>query len=285
MRIEDIPNVGGMSKVRVVNYGHVTQLGEAIENAKYHIQDRGALMNNWYGSSYQAFLDATKRGDVAYVPRAEKLVDRFANLAIADYDVDMEYNTQIGVLDYHAALAGDPNCMFGPAMVETDRSPVQIYLDCWTSCTISPKAMETRGIAVLALAMALSVFRPVRVKVVTGLQHSPTRTNMIQIIDVPTAPMDISYASWMLASPAFFRRGLLMRAWDIAESKKWCGIPRLSNVSWQLRDMGKWLADQDGVNDFVFLPHMLDQGQWGSEEYALSWVKQQLARFAPQKPN
>lgn len=280
MRIEDVKEGGGFRMVTYDNAAQVAEFGKSKYSQWYHKD----ASDNWFGGSYQSFLDKAKRGDADEARKADKYVEQFANLAIEDYAYDLDYNTQVGVLDYHAAAAGNPACMFGPSVDLTEKSPVHIYIDTWTSCTVSTRAMEMRGVAVLALAMALTVFRPVMVKMTTGLRHSPTRLDMLQIVDVPTAPMDLSMAAWMLVNPTMFRRGLLGNVWATAKSDKPCGVPRPSSPLLQPSKMPEWLGAQYGVKDVVFLAHMMGGREWDSEEYVLSWIKTQLARFLPQ-PN
>lgn len=278
MRQDTVP-APGMPKLQLVTFNNARELadmGARSKHTQWRLRERE---DTWAGGSFKEFMENSRKGDPSYARKAEKYVENFSNLAIQDYAFDMDYNTQIGVLDYHAAQAGNPACMFGPTVDLTEKSPVHIYVDAWTSATVKARAMEMRGVAVLSLAIALSMFRPVMVKLVTGLHHSPTRTDMIQIVDVPTAPMDLSMASWMLGSPTFFRWGILNNVWAIAKSDALCGVPRLSNASFQQKDMANWLAEKDNVHDVVFLPLMFDNGQWGNEKYTLDWIKQQLARF------
>lgn len=250
-----------------------TYTSNFIDNAK---QPR---YSKWSGDTIDGWMRKSQFGDTSYADRAQKYVDQFANLALADYAPTMDYNTQVGVLDYQAALAGDPMCLYGPTVDETDKSPVHIYLDCWTSCTVSPRVMETRGIAVLALALALSIYRPVIVKTVTGLAHKSGDANVIMTCNVPTAPMDLGIAAWQLSNPAYFRLGHLIGLQEVVGTSKPCFVPRLDNTQWQSTKMSGWLAERDNVHDVVFLPHMMDNGSWGQRDYALAWVKQQLERL------
>lgn len=283
MRIEE-KTVADMKRLRVVHYKRPAEIAEAVrdgDHTQWYINEN-RRQTDWTGSTFDVYQERSLRGDTKYARKAEKFVEKFANIALEAYDITNEYNTANGVLDYHAAMAGDPMCMFGPTLEKTVRAPVQVYLDQWTSWTVTTEAMIMRGVSVIAFAMALSVFRPVRVRICTGLRHSPTGWNNIQIIDVPTAPIDLSMAAWMLGDPAFFRWGLLPMTFNIAGSSALCGIPCLSNQTWQTTKMGEWLAREDGVDDCVFLPLMMDNGQWQSQEYCIGWVKRQLSRFGPQ---
>lgn len=270
-----------MRSLELAQFDNVQDLSRYVKNAK---RKERFVDAKWAGGTMAEYHKRSYDGDDKYMNRADQFVEQFSNIALSDYDVDLDYNTQYGVLDYQAAMIGDPACLFGPTMMETERAPVNIYVDTWTSCTIATSAMTMRGVAVLALVRALSVFRPVIVKVTSGMHHRPSRKNIIMTMPIPTAPMDISIASWALGSPQSFRCGFLGAVYEVADDGRSCGIPRLDDVTWQSREMGNWLAARDGVNDVVHLPFMMDNGQWRSEDYCLRWVQSQLARFAPQ-PN
>ncbi len=277
--------VSSHMQVRVARYTDLSDLAKEVKAGKHAKKARGSGRDwyKWAGGSHDDFYRGCQRGDVKYAKRAEKYVDRFANLALKDYERTLDFNMQTGVLDYHAAMLGDPLCVYGPTIEETDRAPVQIYLDCWTSVMIPKEQMERRGIALLALVQALSVFRPVMLSVVTGTMHSPTRTNVIQIVPVPTAPMNLARASWMMASPMFFRVGLLDQAWNLAKSSASCGIPLLADSKWQQTQLGEWLAAKENVRDVVHLPFMMySDNTWNNDASTLAWVKAQLARFVDQ---
>lgn len=276
---QEIENAGNMTGVKLVTFNSPLDLCNYVTHNKHARYRAGDAPKDWAGGTFEQYADWSAIGDPSYARKAEKYVDQFANLAIRDYTPTLEYNTQVGILDYHAAMAGDPACMFGPTVAESDQSPINVYVDAWTSAAVPARAMEMRGIAVLALALALSVFRPVRVKLVAGMKHTPTSTDAIVTIDVPTAPMDLSIASWMLGSPTMFRMGLLSSIWGIANSSAFCGIPPLSDSRWQRQDMGDWLAKRENVNDVVFLPMMYGGGEWADEAKCLAWVKEQIARF------
>lgn len=281
MFVKDEQTDGGM-KLRVARYNDLADLAKEVRAGRYAEKARGSGKEwyKWAGGSHDDFYAGCKRGNVSYAKRAEKFVDRFTNLALKDYERTLDFNMQTGVLDYHAAMLGDPLCVYGPTIEETERAPVQIYLDCWTSVVIPKEQMERRGIALLALVQALSVFRPVMLSVVTGTMHSPTRTNVVQIVPVPTTPMDLARASWMMASPMFFRVGLLDQAWNLSKSSARCGIPLLSNSQWQETQLGNWLAAKENVRDVVHLPYMMySDTTWGNSASTLAWVKKQLARF------
>lgn len=282
MRVsEEVIKTGPKSTMnaRVAWYTGPSDLAKHQGENKYD----GARNNdsNWAGGTKQDFQNGCIKGDLAYARCAEKFVDQFANLAIQDYERVLGYNEKVGMVDIGSMYSGDPMCMYGPTIEETDTAPINVYIDTWTSFAIPTDQMERRGVAVLALVQALSVFRPVNVSLVTGTHHSPSRTNVIQVLALPTAPMDLARASWMLASPLFFRRGFLPMTWAIARDKRHCGIPMLSDSAWQEQELGNWLAAKSGVNEVVHLPYMMHKSStWSTDAATLNWVKETVAKYA-----
>ena len=126
-------------------------------------------------------------------------------MALSDYALDFDYNPVYGMLDYQAMLVGNPACMYGPTIVETDRSPINIYIDPWVSGNVRASVINARGVGILALVQALSVFRPVNAYILKGSRHRPARADTIQTLQVPTAPMDLARASFILCSPTVNR--------------------------------------------------------------------------------
>lgn len=286
MRVQDKP-LTGTYKVRHVVYDSTSDLLYSYNNRSYKNRMAEDIDKGWAGGTRQEFLEGCARGSTAYARRAERLVDKFANVAIQNYTQEMEYNANYGVLDYEAAMAGDPLCVYGPTIELSDKSPVVLYFDSWIASTISRREIEMRGIAMLALALSLSMYRPVQVKMVCALGFMPNRLNIIQQIDVPTAPMDLSRASWMVGSPMMPRIGLFQMVQEIAKSKQYCMLPMLGMgklQQWQATQLGDWLAKQDGVTDYTFLPMMRHSNKhWKSEATALAWVERELARHMAEK--
>lgn len=235
----------------------------------------------WAGGSKADFLRRCAEGNVKYMQRSDKLIEEFGNSAVQGQAYELDYNPYLGIVDTTLMQAGNPNCLHGPIMQETVKAPVKIYMDMWISSTCSTRAIENRGIAALALARALSLFRPVMLDIVLANRHTPSNTDCVQVVPAPTTPFDAARACFMIADPCFVRAGLMRMLFHHAKSIKDCGIPSLSaGISWQSEKLGRWLADNDGIEEFVMLPLMFDNGEWGSEAYAKQWVKDQVDRFA-----
>ena len=273
-----VEQVGGMN-LKVVYYDNLQDFASARRIQRRHKVNHDTP-SRWAGGSVDQLYAGCESGDPSFADRADKFVKEFANSAIQDYEVTLEWNDQNGELDYDMAMAGEEQYLYGPTVEKTDTAPVNLYIDQWASCVIPPAEMMRRGIAILALTQALSIYRPVNTYISTGTKHMPTKTDLVQVIRVPTNPMDISRASWMLASPSFFRQGQLPLTFYHSGSDRNCGVPPLTNSDWQITSMGKWLAERDGVTECLHLPLMFHSDDvWKSDELTLKWVKDNLARF------
>lgn len=279
MRV-DTEQVGGMSLL-VARYNDLSDFVK-VRRSQTYAQGGGSTENprKWAGGSLNDLYHGCENGEAKHAKEADKMTDEFSNVAIEDYEMTLEWNDQIGELDYEAAMAGEELFMYGPTIEKTDRSAVNVYVDQWTSCVIPASHMRRRGIAVLALTQALSVYRPVNVYIATGTGFLPTKMNLVQVIPVPTNPMDLARAAWMLASPVFFRQGQLPLVNQHARSNGYCGVPTLTNSSWQKTQLGSWLGEQDNVHDVVHLPYMMgSEKTWAADGAALEWVKAQMKKY------
>lgn len=215
------------------------------------------------------------------------MVDQIANVTIANIGMDNDYNLINGVLDYGAMEAGDPMCMYGTTITETDRAPIGIYIDNWISCTIPNEVIERRGSAVLALVLALSIYRPVMCKYVSAAGASfDYQNDNIQLLPVPTHPMDLGRAAFMLADPAFTRAGMYQMSNTIHNMSGHDAGPMLGQGNgkyWQQNDLGNWIAERDGAEETIFLPMMFDRSdiRFESDQNALEWVEGQVRKYAP----
>lgn len=273
------PKGSQLNKLTVAEYSDMSAM---VRVAKEGIKkyDYDASDTSWQGGT----LDYLTRGAAGhafdFVDAAADLVDKFSNLAIQDYGIDLEQNLQVGVLDYNIAMAGDPMCMFGPSMTQTTKAAVNIYIDPWTSANIRPAAMQERGVAMLALVQALQIYRPVNVYLVKGSRFTPKNADTIQIARLPTVPMDLARATFALCSPTVNRIGFLSAIQAVHKSPGRCPSPPLTNSKWQLNNLGGWLAEQHGVTDYVYLPRMSSEnGFWTTETNTVEWVKSQLHKF------
>lgn len=106
-----------------------------------------------------------------------------------------------------AYLAGSPECMFrrGRSELLGEQSPLSVYLDVSVSWDITAEQLKRRGIAILALVLILSERRPVELNLYSSLGSRAERSAQIPIVRIETQPLDISSATYALASAGFLR--------------------------------------------------------------------------------
>ncbi|NKB39642.1 MAG: hypothetical protein GKR86_01045 [Ilumatobacter sp.] len=269
----------------VAEYTDLTDFAFNLQNRRWP-KAFGSSEADWAGGTPNEVIKICRTGDEKWARRAEKMVDQIANVAISNIGMDLEYNLVHGVLDHAAMMAGDPMCMYGTTITETDKAPVGVYIDNWISSTVPNQIIERRGAAVLALVLALSIYRPVVCKFVSASGASfDHKSDNIQLIPVPTHPMDLGRAAFMLACPMFTRAGTYQMSNTIHNMDGWDAGPimgRGNGEYWQKNDLGKWAADRDGAEEVVFLPMMRDHANYKyfqSDKDALEWVQSQLKKF------
>lgn len=264
----------------LVRYNDMADLIDNIKRSPYSPYYQREAPNHWAGGAVHDLYEQSLGGRNSYTDRADKLMDKLGKVAMETVGIDMDYNTEFGMLDIDAYEAGVIECIYGNTHTETERAPIKIYMDQWISSTVSAAAIEMRGVACLALLQALMAVRPVMLDVVCANHYSPTYTNTIQTMQVP--PGNLSLGAWMVASPLFVRRGLMGMVYHHGGSHRSCGIPMLQGGrNWQATQLGKWLAEKDGVDpdNVVFLPMMYDNGQWNSLDNTIRWIKKEMKRL------
>lgn len=274
--LETIKDLG--HKVMVVNYDNPRDL---IKQRARSVDTYGGEVNptTWSGGTVDYFERGLRGQVLDFVDAAADKVTQFGNVALQDYAIDFEYNLTYGVLDYGAMMAGNPACMYGATVVETDRSPIDIYIDPWVRGEVSASVIAARGVGILALVQALSVLRPVNAYILKGSHHNPAKTDTIQTLQIPTAPMDIARASFILCSPTVNRQGFLNSIHAAHKTKRHCSSPPMNAARWQRDGMPKWMAERNGVRDYLHLTGMFDAGMWGNDERVIAWIKEQIAKF------
>lgn len=267
----------------VAEYKDIGDFAFSLLNRKYKAHHEGDT--DWGGGTPNEVAKYCREGNTKDARRAEKLVADIANVAVANTGLDLDYNLVHGVLDYGAMVAGDPMCMYGTTITETDRAPIGVYIDNWISASIPNRYIERRGSAVLALVLALSIYRPVICKYVGAAGFGPDpKTDNIQILPVPTHPMDLGRAAFMLANPSFTRMGMYCMPNTIHDHPGVDFGPMLAGGNgkhWQSTQLGNWMAERDGAESNIFLPMMFDtkDARFKSDKAALDWVQETVKSY------
>jgi hypothetical protein len=121
-----------------------------------------------------------------------------------------------------AYLAGDPMNMYARVSEQHNAAPLRVFVSVCGSWQISAHDLERRGVAIMALCLALTRVRPVELYAIAemckGKKGNRTGAS-IPVIRLETSPMDLATASYVLTAPAMLRR--LMFAY--ADAEGWDG--------------------------------------------------------------
>lgn len=150
-----------MSKLFLFN--SVSEFGKVCEDMPRQLFKRYAWSTNAFGGDlFHETLRKCQAGDTTHVEAAQRMLERVteaADLATLRH----EYQPAVCgafpcVPDY---LAGIPEAMRARSEVLSNRGPIKIF-NCTSSSSVStPEKVIERGIVILALAIALSAYRPV----------------------------------------------------------------------------------------------------------------------------
>ena len=248
-------------------------------------RDNYPVRPKWSGTEEQ-FIEGCRMGHHDYTKESNKFVDKFSNLAIEAVHREMEYNQHVGVLDYQAAIAGNPECMYGITQIEDDRSPLNIVIDGFTSSGIKTDTIKWRGIAVMSLVRALSAYRPVNVVFCPNFSHAPSGSTAICTIKLPTNPLNVAISAFALCSPTLVRLGMFWHVNAMVEHKSGCSLPPLyQGDSWVANEFGNYISRKVGYSgDTLHLTRLMyghDGSNFKSESTALAWVTEQIKKFMP----
>jgi hypothetical protein len=160
------------------------------------------LDSSWTGDTWEAALQKALRGDTAKVARAEQLLSKL------EANIELKTRQWVGTVagafpsvpDY---LSGHPESMRRLTELESDQTPLRVFVDIVASASLTADQMERRGIAVLAVAMALTASRPVELWTCSALDGADGFTNVM--IRIASAPLQLSEACAALCNPATAR--------------------------------------------------------------------------------
>lgn len=277
MIINEHKIAGFRKPVTVCEYTSVNDFIKQAKRGRY-LSGQG-VSSNWEGGTFD-HMERGLRGRVPdFIDNGKSKMGEYTNVAVQNYAVDFDYNPTYGVLDYGAAVAGNPAYMYGATVMETDRSPIHIYIDTWVSGDVSPKTIEKRGIGILALIQTLSLFRPVNTYIAKGSEYTPKKADTIQLLQIPTSPMDLSRASFMLCSPTINRQGLLNSIYAVHNYHKHCPSYPMSDRRWQKHSLPKWVAEQQGVTDYIHMTGMFESNFWNSDVRVIEWIKKHVQKY------
>lgn len=171
--------------------------------------------DRWAGGSWRDAMDYLDRGSMAHVARAEALLERLTySIPVIGPEWQMAVAGAFPIVPEF--LSGRPDCMRRKVHLLKDSTPIRIFINLSSSCTVEPETLARRGPVYLALALALARVRPVEVY---GLGTASNRMfgggdraslNLATVIRVPIN--NTAAACGLLACPATTRQAIY--AWQ-----------------------------------------------------------------------
>lgn len=176
---------------------------EAIPRSLGYIRDQ---RDDFLGMSFNSAVHTLKTGTTKYIKDAQAIVNKMADEQIFSMSVPTLERSIVGcVPNVPAALSGQPYDMLNIVYSEEQSivSPISIYVDAIVSAGLSDWEIVQRGTAIMSLALALNNIRPVELYVL-GL--SGCKEVGGAVCQIPTKPLDIERAAFMLCHVAYARR-------------------------------------------------------------------------------
>lgn len=278
--------VKGQGDATLYRWQSIGELSAFIQTnrARMGYMRPGANPSQWHGATPEEAAQRLETGNPALVAASDKLLtmmeEEVTPASSAFRAVPMVAG---GVVNVPAYLAGHPANMRLRRRVEDQYGPIAIVIDVTVSSDVSHATIARRGAAALALVRALQGSRPVSLLVSIGLRLKGK--DMVSIMDVDCAPLDLARAAWCLGAPEYLRRvgfGLASHAakdFDRDEPH----IPFLFNdPGWQVNNLPGWIAKREGFEDFVPVPG-LKGNTFGSDKEAAAWVVKQVRELTRER--
>ena len=156
----------------------------------------------WTGETWHEASTYARTGRLTHVAAAEKLLQQIESHVEAP---KAEWiNDRFGAFpNVPAFLQGQQECMRRRVQAPNDRAPIRIFVDLVSSAGIDHEILAKRGVAYLALAMALTNERPVELFALIPLGNHESGT--IVAVKIPSQPLDLAVACNALTSTGMIR--------------------------------------------------------------------------------
>lgn len=262
------------------------EFGNFALSTNLAFKNRANSDDSWHGN-ITAMLAANMavKGDDKNVIVAEKMLEKFDTHVETSCFLDMP--SVAGCYPcVPEALAGDPECMREPVEIANESAPITIIVDTSCSANVDSFEMEKRGIAILAVVMALTASRPVTLKAIC-VNHGYTNPDgdaySIVTVDIPTTPIDLATTAFVLTHIGFTRHLMYgytykYQGWDGNCWPRMKGIDTtsaegLNSAEYEER-IKKYL---EITGETLILPPAFSED--GVIQNPEQWIKEQLARF------
>jgi len=163
------------------------------------------------GGSTEAFARTLAQGDRESAEEAEALSRRLDSEVCVGQTMPTPVPTVAGGgLCVPAALGGSPLAFTRQEWVQSNFTPVRIFAPIGALAAVDAPELRQRGLAVLALARAVSTVRPVSLEAYAGEEVNYDRSGVrpdpvVVRIPIGTTPVDWAMAGAIFGQPGMFR--------------------------------------------------------------------------------
>lgn len=273
-------------KTKMSKYGQdttVKRFDSPEEYRSFLLGARGYHSGGSWRGEWSVGCDKLLHGDTKNLDRAMRIIDQMQEARVFSEGMPTYAPAIVGSFaNVPASIMGHPMDMFAKQSVplESELSPLTIYVETVTSGGISVGGLNARGIACLAFALAMNNIRPVEIYTTSSLGDD-YKTSVIAC-RIASSPMDMPRAVFMLTDETYSRSLNFGAANHLTGSRSmgarwgWSGVP--TNEEYII-NMRKYLnmEPQD-----VYIP-----GGYLTDSLMLNnpvqWVKNMIAQHGGQK--
>lgn len=167
--------------------------------------------DSWLGGPWEQCLNNLMVGDTTNLVAAQSLVDKMRDENLFSMGQPELVSGIVGFCpNVPNALMGAPYDMFNVVQSENESilSPIKIFVETTVSAGLTNSELVNRGVAVMAFALAMSMVRPIELYAASfgHIESKSCEQVCGAIVRIPTSPLDLERATFMLTAPGYCRR-------------------------------------------------------------------------------
>lgn len=185
---------------------------------------------DWYpsdfaGGTFKRCLANLNNGDLTHLDRAQKLIDKMPTDIFSEERYILAPSVAGYIPNIPAAISGHPEAMFHRHTIESPNltAPIRIFIETTVSAGLSHDELINRGVATIALVLALNKYRPVEL-FTASLGYMGGKVYGV-IVRVESKPLDMARAVYMLADPGYARQLAFTAMHTISDRNNFESIP------------------------------------------------------------
>lgn len=170
-------------------------------------QYKDIYIDHFSGGPFDKALNKLINGDRSGLDKAQAIIDQMMDQQLFSLGQPALVSSVVGFMpNVPNAIIGAPDDMYNIAQSEDETltSPLKIFVETTVSAGLEHSELINRGVAILAFTMAMNTIRPVELYTASfgnlsrGTEHGA-------IVRIPTNPLDLDRAVYMLAGVGFCR--------------------------------------------------------------------------------